>query len=110
MKANRLKLNTITALTLILSTLAAASANSQPIIPAKDGTETTVTPQGQEFNIEGGTRSGDNLFHSFDKFNVHSGQTANFLTTKDTRNILGRVKGGASYINGLIQVLSLIHI
>ncbi|ABG50018.1 filamentous haemagglutinin family outer membrane protein [Trichodesmium erythraeum IMS101] len=36
---------------------------------------------------------------------MHSGQTANFVTTPDTRNVLGRVKGGASYINGLIQVL-----
>ena len=105
MKANRLKLNTITALSLILSTLSGAPANSQLITPAKDGTGTTVTPQGQEFNIQGGTRSGANLFHSFDKFNVRSGQTANFITTKDTRNVLGRVKGGASYINGLIQVL-----
>ncbi|MDE5095076.1 MAG: filamentous hemagglutinin N-terminal domain-containing protein, partial [Trichodesmium sp. St11_bin5] len=105
MKPNSSKLCTITALSLILGTLATTPANSQPITPAKDGTNTTVTPQGQQFNIKGGTRSGTNVFHSFDKFNVHSGQTANFVTTPDTRNVLGRVKGGASYINGLIQVL-----
>ncbi|MDE5098707.1 MAG: hypothetical protein O4861_10340, partial [Trichodesmium sp. St16_bin4-tuft] len=68
-------------MSLILGTLATTPANSQPITPAKDGTNTTVTPQGQQFNIKGGTRSGANLFHSFDKFNVHSGQTANFVTT-----------------------------
>ena len=101
----RLGLRSITALSLILGTLAATPANSQSITPAKDGTKTTVTPQGQKIQIEGGTRSGGNLFHSFDKFNVRSGQTANFITTEDTRNVLGRVKGGASYINGLIQVL-----
>ncbi|MGD1712486.1 filamentous hemagglutinin N-terminal domain-containing protein, partial [Dapis sp. BLCC M172] len=96
----------ISALTIILGTLAVAPpANSQPITPANDGTNTTVTPQGNQFNIEGGTRNGANLFHSFDQFNVNSGQTANFLTTPDTQNILGRVTGGASYINGLIQVL-----
>ncbi|WP_426564834.1 filamentous hemagglutinin N-terminal domain-containing protein [Dapis sp. BLCC M172] len=56
--------------------------------------------------MQGGTRSGANLFHSFDQFNLNSGQTANFLTTPDTTNILGRVTGGnASYVNGLIQVL-----
>ncbi|MGD1701597.1 filamentous hemagglutinin N-terminal domain-containing protein [Dapis sp. BLCC M229] len=90
-----------------LLTIAAASpANSQPITPANDGTGTTVTPQGNQFNIEGGTRSGGNLFHSFDQFNVHTNQTANFLTTPDISNILGRVTGGnASYINGLIQVI-----
>ncbi|MGK7920948.1 MAG: filamentous hemagglutinin N-terminal domain-containing protein, partial [Trichodesmium sp.] len=86
--------------------LTEGGAIAQPITPANDGTNTTVTPQGNEFNIEGGTRSGANLFHSFDQFNVNSGQTANFLTTPDTSNILGRVTGGnASYINGLIQVI-----
>ncbi|OZH55866.1 hypothetical protein AFK68_01830, partial [Hydrocoleum sp. CS-953] len=95
------------ALTIILGALAIAPpANSQPITPANDGTGTTVTPQGNQFNIEGGTRNGANLFHSFDKFNVPTNKTANFLTTPDTQNILGRVTGGnASYINGLIQVL-----
>ena len=40
MKANRLKLNTITALSLILSTLSGAPAHSQLITPAQDGTGT----------------------------------------------------------------------
>ncbi|MGD1805355.1 CHAT domain-containing protein [Dapis sp. BLCC M126] len=96
----------ITAFTIILGALTATPANSQPITPANDGTNTTVTPQGNQFNIKGGTRSGANLFHSFDKFNLHTNQTANFLTTPDTSNIFGRVTGGkASYINGLIQVI-----
>ncbi|MGD1714575.1 filamentous hemagglutinin N-terminal domain-containing protein, partial [Dapis sp. BLCC M172] len=90
----------------LLAIAATSPAKSQPITPANDGTGTTVTPQGTQFNIEGGTQSGANLFHSFDQFNVPTNQTANFLTTPDTRNILGRVTGGnASYINGLIQVI-----
>ena len=105
MKTHKLELYKITALSLILGTLAATPANSQPITPANDGAKTTVTQQDQQFNIEGGTRSGANLFHSFDKFNVDSDQTANFQTTSDISNILGRIKGGASYIDGLIQVL-----
>ena len=105
MRTHKLELYKITALSLILGTLAVTPANSQPITPANDGTKTTVTQQDQQFNIEGGTRSGANLFHSFDKFNVNSDQTANFQTTSDISNILGRIKGGASYINGLIQVL-----
>ncbi|MGK7893825.1 MAG: filamentous hemagglutinin N-terminal domain-containing protein, partial [Xenococcus sp. (in: cyanobacteria)] len=90
----------------LLAVLTAFPANSQPITPANDGTGTTVNQNGNQFNIEGGTQSGANLFHSFDQFNVNSGQIANFLTTPDTSNILGRVTGGnASYINGLIQVI-----
>ncbi len=77
--------------------------------PAPDGTGTTVTPQGNTFNIQGGSlsRDGPNLFHSFQKFGLSEGQIANFLSLPYIRNILGRVVGGdASYINGLIQVIS----
>ena len=82
-------------------------AQSQPIKPAADGTGTVVTPNGNEFNIDGGTLSGNeqNLFHSFQEFGLSEGQIANFISNPEIRNILGRVVGGnASYINGLIQV------
>ncbi|WP_413160311.1 CHAT domain-containing protein [Capilliphycus salinus ALCB114379] len=80
---------------------------AQAITPANDGTGTVVTPDGNRFNIEGGTRSGDgeNLFHSFEKFGLDEGQIANFLSNPEIRNILGRVVGGdASIINGLIEM------
>ena len=80
---------------------------AQPITPAADGTGTLVTRDGKRFNIDGGTLSGDgaNLFHSFEKFGLNSGQVANFRSNPEIRNILGRVVGGnASLINGLIQV------
>jgi len=80
---------------------------AQAITPANDGTGTVVTPEGNRFNIEGGTRSGDgaNLFHSFEKFGLDEGQIANFLSNPEIRNILGRVVGGdASIINGLIEM------
>ncbi|GGA09589.1 filamentous hemagglutinin N-terminal domain-containing protein [Okeania sp. KiyG1] len=106
MKANKLESYSITALTVILGILATTPAKSQPITPSNDGTGTTVNQNGNQFNIQGGTHNGTNLFHSFDRFNVNSGQTANFVTTPDTRNILGRITGGdPSIINGLIQVI-----
>ncbi|MGL5082045.1 MAG: CHAT domain-containing protein [Microcoleaceae cyanobacterium] len=80
---------------------------TQAITPANDGTGTLVSPEGNQFNIDGGTRSGDgaNLFHSFEKFGLDAGEIANFLSNPDIRNILSRVVGGdASIINGLIQV------
>jgi len=82
-------------------------AQAQPIIPAADGTSTQVTPNGNRFDIHGGTLSGDgaNLFHSFDQFGLDRGQIANFRSNPEIRNILGRVVGGhPSIINGLIQV------
>ncbi|WP_445242846.1 two-partner secretion domain-containing protein [Microcoleus sp. POL10_C6] len=77
------------------------------ITPATDGTNTQITPSGNQFNINGGQQSGDgtNLFHSFQQFGLTEGQTANFISNPNIRNILGRVVGGdASLINGLIQI------
>ena len=86
-------------------------AAAQSIIPASDGTGTTLTAPGtgspSRYDIQGGTpsRDGANLFHSFTRFGLNSGETANFISNPSIKNILGRVVGGdASLINGLIQV------
>ena len=92
-------------LTLISSIPNAATA--QPITPAPDGTNTRITPDGQRYDIDGGTlsRDGSNLFHSFQQFGLNQGETANFISNPQIHNILGRVVGGdPSIINGLIQV------
>lgn len=82
-------------------------ATAQSITPAGDGTNTNVTANDNHFNIQGGTlsRDGANLFHSFQNFGLNAGEVANFMSTPQIQNILGRVVGGdASVINGLIQV------
>ena len=80
MTANRLPL---LAWLFILGWLSAAagSASAQPITPAADGTKTVVTPNGNRYDISGGSLSpeGANLFHSFTEFGLSYGQTANFL-------------------------------
>ncbi len=85
----------------------AKPAQAQSIIPNSDGTGTLVTPNGNRFNINGGTLSGDgkNLFHSFQEFGLDANQIANFLSDPNIQNILSRINGGnASIINGLIEV------
>ncbi|NEP61140.1 MAG: filamentous hemagglutinin N-terminal domain-containing protein, partial [Symploca sp. SIO2G7] len=78
---------------------------AQAIAPAQDGTGTIVTPNGDRWDIQDGTISGDNLFHSFNQFGLDTNQIANFITSPDIQNILGRIVGGnPSLINGLIQV------
>jgi filamentous hemagglutinin family protein len=85
-------------------------AAAQSIVPAPDGTGSNITPsQGSQtrYDITGGTtsRDGANLFHSFTRFGLNSGETANFMSNPAIQNILGRVVGGdASLINGLIKV------
>ncbi|NEO72163.1 CHAT domain-containing protein [Moorena sp. SIO3H5] len=83
-------------------------AKAESIIPAADGTGTSITIDGNELTIEGGTVSGDraNLFHSFEKFGLNAEQTVTFLSNPKIRNILGRVIGGeASIVDGLIRVV-----
>jgi filamentous hemagglutinin family protein len=92
---------------LVVGVAAPKQAWGQPVTPelGPNGTGTVVTPQGNRFDINGGTQSGTNLFHSFEQFGLSEGQIANFLSNPEIRNILGRVVGGdPSIINGLIQV------
>ncbi|MEQ8969437.1 MAG: CHAT domain-containing protein [Coleofasciculus sp. C1-SOL-03] len=95
-------------LVLLAGMLTPSSTDAQSITPAADDTGTMVTPDGNRFDIHGGTFSGDgaNLFHSFEQFGLDSGQIANFLSNPTIQHIIGRVVGGdASQINGLIQVM-----
>jgi filamentous hemagglutinin family protein len=72
------------------------------IIP--DGTlGTTVTQTGRDVAIQGGTQSGGNLFHSFDRLSVGTGDTATFKGPHGVTNIVGRVTGGLrSEIDGML--------
>ena len=90
---------------LIASILSNSPTQGQSITEASDGTGTIVNQNGSQFDIEGGTSSGSNLFHSFDKFGLGTGETANFKPGSSVENILGRIVGGdPSIINGNIQV------
>ncbi len=90
-----------------LHTIEPGQAQTQPITAesSPNGTGTVVTPNGNQFDITGGTRSGGNLFHSFQQFGLDQNQIANFLSDPSIQNILGRVMGAnPSVINGLIKV------
>jgi len=51
-----------------------------------------------------GSRHGSNLFHSFGKFNVLTGESATFSGQNSIENVIGRVTAGEqSYINGLLR-------
>ncbi|NEP14856.1 MAG: filamentous hemagglutinin N-terminal domain-containing protein [Symploca sp. SIO2C1] len=91
----------------LMATVGVQSLQAQSITTAVDGTQSLVTPNGDRYDITGGTLSqnGANLFHSFEQFGLNPGEIANFLSNPQIQNILGRVVGGdASIINGLIQV------
>ncbi|MBD2537179.1 filamentous hemagglutinin N-terminal domain-containing protein [Nostoc flagelliforme FACHB-838] len=65
---------------------------------------TSVTREGDTFNITGGTQAGGNLFHSFGEFSVNTGSIASFNNALNIQNIISRVTGGSvSNIDGIIR-------
>ncbi len=70
-----------------------------------DGTlNTVINQEGSDYTIKGGTAIETNLFHSFDRFNVNTGETATFEGPEIINNVIGRVTGGSiSSIDGLIR-------
>ncbi len=58
---------------------------------------------GPDYDIrsEYGKQSGANLFHSFQQFNLHKGESATFSGSDSVQNIISRVSGGnVSWIDG----------
>lgn len=59
-----------------------------------------VTSSEQEQTINGGAVRGENLFHSFEEFNVKENQAVNFVNPEGVENIFSRVTG-----NNISQIL-----
>jgi len=86
----RLVLPTIPLGTALFFAIATQQAQAQPI-EAADGTGTLVAPNGNQFDITGGTQSGATVFHSFQQFGLEFGEIANFVSNPTIQNILGRM-------------------
>lgn len=66
-----------------------------------------VNLEGNTFIIEGGTSSGNNLFHSFRDFSIPTDTTAYFNNATTIQNIFTRVTGSSvSNIDGLLKANS----
>jgi filamentous hemagglutinin family protein len=88
----------------ILSVALVANPVQAQVIPDNTLPTAVSSLDNRNFAIEGGGRSGDNLFHSFSQFSVPTGGAVIFNHPADVRNIFSRVTGGAiSNIDGLIQ-------
>ncbi|MGF1529511.1 MAG: filamentous hemagglutinin N-terminal domain-containing protein [Candidatus Competibacterales bacterium] len=62
---------------------------------------------GPEYRIDAaaGARAGDNLFHSFARFDINPGERANFTGPADIARVIGRITSGApSTIDGTVAV------
>jgi filamentous hemagglutinin family protein len=93
-------------LLLILSSfLSTASLISAQIVPDNTlSSHSIVDTEGMLQRITGGTSVGNNLFHSFEKFSVLTGETAFFDQGIMVENILSRVTGTSiSEIDGILR-------
>jgi filamentous hemagglutinin family protein len=83
-----------------------------PDVAAGRGLGTTVGQTGTVFAIDGGTRAGPNLFHSFSQFDLAAGNTASWVRSAgdggSIANVVNRVTGGtASTIAGTLDSTAL---
>jgi filamentous hemagglutinin family protein len=83
-----------------------------PDVGAARGLGTTVGQSGGVFSVDGGTRAGDNLFHSFSRFDLAAGDTARWVRSAgdggSIANVVSRVTGGqVSTISGTIDSTAL---
>lgn len=79
-------------------------ANAEIATDGSLGSATSLT--GPDFAITSdlGQQMGGNLFHSFQVFNINTGETATFSGPASVANILGRVTGGSvSNVDGAIN-------
>ncbi|MBP0004314.1 MAG: S-layer family protein [Cyanobacteria bacterium SBC] len=85
--------------------LSPMSARSQIVPDATLDDRSIVSIEGDRLTIDGGTHAGNQLFHSFDRFDVPENTTAIFNTVSDIQNIFSRVTGNSiSHIDGTIAV------
>ncbi|MBE9070063.1 filamentous hemagglutinin N-terminal domain-containing protein [Leptolyngbya cf. ectocarpi LEGE 11479] len=67
--------------------------------------QSTVSDSHEQTHISGGAIQGPNLFHSFEEFNVNTGQHVYFVNPDSIETILSRVTGSnISDIDGLLGV------
>jgi filamentous hemagglutinin family protein len=88
--------------------LAQGALAQTAIVPTTDATSSTgtiVNYTDAQYDIQGGTVSGGNLFHRYERFGLAERETANFMTSADIQNVFNLIRGTeVSEIHGTLQL------
>jgi filamentous hemagglutinin family protein len=76
---------------------------AQVVLDGSLGRGGAVAGPGFAITADLGRRAGANLFHSFSQFNLANGQVATFSGPAEVANVISRVTGGASSIDGVLR-------
>jgi filamentous hemagglutinin family protein len=83
--------------------LIAAPVQAQIVTDGSVGPKVSLSGGEIKIGADLGTQSGANLFHSFEKFGIATGQTATFTGPGEIKNVISRVTGGeVSRIDGTL--------
>jgi filamentous hemagglutinin family protein len=86
---------------LFVALLVAGPVQAQIVTDGTVGPKVSLSGGEIKIGADLGTRRGDNLFHSFEKFGIATGQTATFTGPGTIKNVISRVTGGeVSSIDG----------
>src|SRR3954469_1234773 len=89
---------------LIAALLFAGPVHAQIVTDGSVGPQVSLSGSQVDIGADLGTRRGDNLFHSFEKFGIATGQSATFTGPGAIKNVISRVTGGeVSNIDGTLR-------
>ena len=84
--------------------LGSSAVPAQIVTDGRVGPATSLSGPEMTIGAELGSTHGANLFHSFQRFDIPSGQTATFTGPNQIQNVIGRVTGGqTSNIDGTLR-------
>ncbi len=89
----------------VLLVLSTPMTYAQVVLDGTLGKAGELTGPNFAISADLGQQYGGNLFHSFQTFNVQTGETATFSGPESVENVISRVTGGqASFLNGKLQL------
>jgi filamentous hemagglutinin family protein len=89
---------------LCVSCLVLTSAWAEVTLDGTLGRSGALSGPNYRITADLGRQAGSNLFHSFGKFNVYTGESATFTGPSSITNIISRVTGGSSsWIDGRLR-------